>query len=379
MIERIEQLRAQAEGEISVADSSEALEGLRVGYLGRKAELPRLLRGVAELEPAQRGEVGKAANQARQALEALIDARAAQLGAAELQRDLAKDRVDVTLPGAPRQPIGALHVITATTRELEDIFLGLGFTVMEGPEVETVHYNFDALNHSPTHPARARTDTFYVQDPTSLDGAPAQPAADAVADGRLGRPEDLVLRTHTSPMQVRAMEAHPPPLYVVISGRVYRPDSDATHTPQFHQVEGLAVDEDITLGDLKGTLLAFARAVFGDEREVRLRPHFFPFTEPSVEVDVSCFHCDGKGFLKDGARCYLCKGEGWLEVLGAGEVDPNVYSYVPTTEANAPGYDPEKVQGFAWGMGVERIAMLKHGIPDLRLYYENDLRFLEQF
>ena len=188
-----------------------------------------------------------------------------------------------------------------------------------------------------------------------------------------------MLRTHTSPMQVRAMEAHPPPLYVVIPGRVYRPDSDATHTPQFHQIEGLAVDEDITLADLKGTLLVFARAVFGDERDVRLRPHFFPFTEPSVEVDVSCFHCDGKGFLRDGSRCYLCKGEGWLEVLGAGEVDPNVYAHVPTTERNAPGYDPEKVQGFAWGMGVERIAMLKHGIPDLRLYYENDLRFLEQF
>jgi phenylalanyl-tRNA synthetase alpha chain len=385
MIERIEQLRAQAEGEISKASTSEALEGLRVGYLGRKAELPQLLRGVAELEPAQRGEVGKAANQARQALEALIEARAAQLGTVELERGLQDDRVDVTLPGAPPQPIGRLHVLTATMRELEDIFLGLGFTVMEGPEVETVHYNFDALNHSPTHPARARTDTFYVQDPTH-PGAPAtQTPADVDAkagagtDARLGRPEDLVLRTHTSPMQVRAMEAHPPPLYVVIPGRVYRPDSDATHTPQFHQVEGLAVDEDITLADLKGTLLAFARAVFGDERDVRLRPHFFPFTEPSVEVDVSCFHCDGKGFLKDGARCYLCKGEGWLEVLGAGEVDPNVYSYVPTTEANAPGYDPEKVQGFAWGMGVERIAMLKHGIPDLRLYYENDLRFLEQF
>ena len=256
-------------------------------------------------------------------------------------------------------------MLTSTRRELEDIFLGLGFTVMEGPEVETVHYNFDALNHSPTHPARARTDTFYVESP------PAD--------------SELVLRTHTSPMQVRAMEAHPPPLYVVIPGRVYRPDSDATHTPQFHQIEGLAVDEDITLADLKGTLLEFARAVFGDtregtgERDVRLRPHFFPFTEPSVEVDVSCFHCGGNGFLKDGARCYLCKGEGWLEVLGAGEVDPNVYAHVPTTDANAPGYDPEKVQGFAWGLGVERIAMLKHGIPDLRLYYENDLRFLEQF
>jgi phenylalanyl-tRNA synthetase alpha chain len=380
MIERIEQLRAEAEGEIAQATTSEALEGLRVGYLGRKAELPQLLRGVAELEPAQRGAVGKAANQARQALEALIEARAAQLGAAELERGLETDRVDVTLPGAPPQRIGRLHVLTATMRELEDIFLGLGFTVMEGPEVETVHYNFDALNHSPTHPARARTDTFYVQDPTR-DGPVTQTAADTGAgmDARLGKPEDLVLRTHTSPMQVRAMEAHAPPLYVVIPGRVYRPDSDATHTPQFHQVEGLAVDEDITLADLKGTLLAFARAVFGDERDVRLRPHFFPFTEPSVEVDVSCFHCGGNGFLGDGARCYLCKGEGWLEVLGAGEVDPNVYSYVPTTKANAPGYDPEKVQGFAWGMGVERIAMLKHGIPDLRLYYENDLRFLEQF
>jgi len=188
-----------------------------------------------------------------------------------------------------------------------------------------------------------------------------------------------VLRTHTSPMQVRAMEQHPPPLYVVVPGRVYRRDLDATHTPQFHQIEGLAVDEDITLADLKGTLLQFARAVFGDERDVRLRPHFFPFTEPSVEVDVSCFHCSGKGYLPDGSRCYLCKGEGWLEVLGAGEVDPNVYAHVPTTEANAPGYDPEKVQGFAWGLGVERIAMLKHGIPDLRIYLENDLRFLEQF
>jgi phenylalanyl-tRNA synthetase alpha chain len=180
-------------------------------------------------------------------------------------------------------------------------------------------------------------------------------------------------------MQVRIMEAHPPPLYVVIPGRVYRPDSDATHTPQFHQIEGLAVDEDITLADLKGTLLAFARAVFGEDREVRMRPHFFPFTEPSVEVDVTCFQCAGKGFLADGARCHVCKGEGWLEVLGAGEVDPNLYAYVPTSERNAPGYDPERVQGFAWGMGVERIAMLKHGIPDLRLYYENDLRFLEQF
>jgi phenylalanyl-tRNA synthetase alpha chain len=357
MIERIDELSAQARAAIAGADSGEALAELRVRYLGRKAELPQLLRGVAELPPEQRAAVGKAANRARQELEGLIETRTAELSGAELERRLREDAVDVTLPGAPPQRLGRLHVLTSTRRRLEDVFLGLGFTVMEGPEIETVHYNFDALNHSPTHPARARTDTFYVA----------------------GRESDDVLRTHTSPMQIRAMEAHPPPLYVVIPGRVYRPDSDATHTPQFHQIEGLAVDEDITLADLKGTLLVFAREMFGDEREVRLRPHFFPFTEPSVEVDVSCFHCSGKGFLGDGSRCYLCKGEGWLEVLGAGEVDPNVYSHVATTQANSPGYDPECVQGFAWGMGIERIAMLMHGIPDLRLYYENDLRFLEQF
>jgi phenylalanyl-tRNA synthetase alpha chain len=228
------------------------------------------------------------------------------------------------------------------------VFLGLGFTVLEGPEVETVHYNFDALNHTPTHPSRQWSDTFYVAD-------------------------DVVLRTHTSPMQVRAMEQHPPPLYVVIPGRTYRRDNDATHTPQFHQVEGLAVDEDITLADLKGTLMSFAEAIFGDIGKVRLRSHFFPFTEPSVEFDVSCFNCKD-GFMPDGSRCRLCKGEGWIEILGAGEVDPNVYSYV-----EGGRYDPEKVQGFAWGMGIERIAFLKHGVADLRLFYDNDLRFLEQF
>jgi phenylalanyl-tRNA synthetase alpha chain len=385
MIERIEELRARAHEEIEGANGSEAVEELRVRYLGRKAELPQLLRSVATLAPEERGAVGKAANEARRALEQAIEARAATLDASELDARLGADTVDVTLPGTPAQPVGRLHVLSATTRELEDIFLGLGFTVLEGREVETVHYNFDALNHSPTHPARARTDTFYVRRPIGGGGSGAENVAahagpaDVNGGSRLGAPDDLVLRTHTSPMQIRAMEAHPPPLYVVIPGRVYRPDSDATHTPQFHQVEGLAVDEDITLADLKGTLLAFAKTVFGDERDVRLRPHFFPFTEPSVEVDVSCFHCSGKGFMGDGSRCPLCKGEGWLEVLGAGEVDPNVYSYVPTTERNAPGYDPEKVQGYAWGMGVERIAMLKHGIPDLRLYYDNDVRFLEQF
>jgi len=346
--DRIDELRAEAEQALASATSAEEVEQARVQYLGRKAELPNLLRGVAQLPPEERGVVGRAANEARKALEALVERRGEELSAAELDARLAADRVDVTLPGTPAQPVGRLHIITGVRREIEDVFLGLGFDVMEGPEVESVHYNFDALNHSPTHPARAWTDTFYVSD-------------------------DVVLRTHTSPMQIRAMEQHPPPLYIVVPGRVYRRDSDATHTPQFHQVEGLAVDEDVTLADLKGTLLAFARAVFGDEREVRLRPHFFPFTEPSVEVDVSCFNCRD-GFLRDGSRCPVCRGESWLEILGAGEVDPNVFGYV-----REHGYDPERVQGFAFGMGIERIAMLKHGVPDLRLYYENDLRFLEQF
>lgn len=349
MLERIEEIHDEGLTAIDAAGSTEQLEELRVRLLGRKAELPNMLRGVGELPPEQRGQVGKRANEVRKALEAKLTAAVERLDASELDAKLAADRVDVTLPGDPLQPVGHLHLITQTWRELEDVFVGLGFTVMEGNEVETVHYNFDALNHDPTHPARGLSDTFYVDSNT-------------------------VLRTHTSPMQVRAMEQHPPPLYVVIPGRVYRRDNDATHTPQFHQVEGLAVDEDITLADLKGTLLEFSRAIFGDERDVRLRGHFFPFTEPSVEVDVSCFNCNGTGWLRDGSRCPLCKGEGWIEILGAGEVDPNVYSYV-----NDDRYDPEKVQGFAWGMGIERIAFLKHGVSDLRLFYENDLRFLEQF
>ncbi|UUY02237.1 phenylalanine--tRNA ligase subunit alpha [Svornostia abyssi] len=346
--DRITEIQAEAEQAIAAAGSTAELEELRVRFLGRKAELPNLLRGVADLPPAERGAVGKAANMARQALEGLIAQREEALAGAELDAQLERDRVDITLPGTPAQPVGSLHVLHQTWRELEDVFLGLGFTVMDGPEVETVHYNFDALNHDPQHPARAWTDTFYVAD-------------------------DVVLRTHTSPMQVRAMEAHPPPLYVVIPGRVYRRDHDATHLPQFHQVEGLAVDEDITLADLKGTLLSFARTVFGDERQIRLRPHFFPFTEPSVEIDVSCSNCKG-GSMKDGSRCPVCKGTTWLEILGAGMVDPNVLRAV-----GADAYDPDKVQGFAFGMGIERIAMLKHGIPDLRLYIENDVRFLEQF
>jgi len=348
VIERIDELRAEGQEAIAAAPDTAALEELRVRFLGRKAELPNMLRGVAQLPPDQRGTVGRAANEARKALEALVDEREQALQAAELDTRLAADRVDVTLPGDPPQPVGRLHLLTAVRREIEDVFLGLGFDVMEGPEVETVSYNFDALNHDATHPARLRSDTFYVAD-------------------------DVVLRTHTSPMQIRAMERHPPPLYIIVPGRVYRRDSDATHTPQFHQVEGLAVDEDVTLADLKGTLLAFARAIFGEEREVRLRPHFFPFTEPSVEVDVSCFNCTD-GFLRDGARCPVCRGEAWIEILGAGEIDPNVLEHV-----REHGYDPERVQGFAFGMGIERIAMLRHAVPDLRLMFDNDLRFLEQF
>jgi phenylalanyl-tRNA synthetase alpha chain len=361
MIDRIAKLRAEAETAIAAAAGSAELEELRVRYLGRKAELPNVLRGIAQLPPQERGPTGKAANQARQALEALIAERGEQLAGDELEQRLRSDTVDVTLPGRPPQLVGRHHLLTATRREIEDVFLGLGFRIAEGPEVETVYYNFDALNHAPTHPARGRGDTFYIQRPE--------------AEGRQGpdaprsAPSDVVLRTHTSPVQIRAMEAQPPPLYIIMPGRVYRPDSDATHTPQFHQIEGLAVDDDITLADLKGTLLAFARAIFGPDRDVRLRPHFFPFTEPSVEVDVSCFmeHVPGE-------RCRVCKDTGWVEILGSGMVDPNVFGYVAEH-----GYDPEKVQGFAFGMGVERIAILKHGIPDLRLLYDNDVRFLEQF
>ena len=358
MLDRIAELRAEAERDIASAATAEALEQARVAHLGRKAELPNLLRGVAELPPEDRGRVGRAANEARQAVEALVGARRAELERAELDARLVADRADLTLPGSPPRPVGRLHLLTATRREIEDVFLGLGFRVAEGPEIDLVHYNFDALNHDPAHPSRARSDTFYL----------------APLDGDRTRESELVLRTHTSPMQVRAMEVQPPPLYIVVPGRTYRRDNDATHTPQFHQVEGLAVDEDVTLADLKGTLLAFARAIFGGDRDVRLRPHFFPFTEPSVEVDVSCFKCSGRGWLGDGSRCPLCKGEGWIEILGAGEVDPNVFGWVADH-----GYDPERIQGFAFGMGIERIAMLKHGIPDLRLFYENDLRFLEQF
>jgi phenylalanyl-tRNA synthetase alpha chain len=360
--ERIAAIEREATAAIAAAATTPALEDVRIQYLGRKAELPNLLRGVAQLPPEERAATGKAANQTRQKLESELQRKAGELADSELDERLKQDRIDVTLPPDPLPAIGRLHLMTRTRREIEDVFVGLGFNIAEGPEVETVYYNFDALNHASTHPSRLETDTFYIESD------PARPGRVDIFD-----PTTPLLRVHTSPAQIHAMESQPPPIYIIVPGRVYRPDSDATHTPQFHQIEGLAVDEDITLADLKGTLLTFARAIFGAEREVRLRPHFFPFTEPSVEVDVSCFNCT-QGITADGQRCPLCKGTAWIEILGSGMVDPNVFAHVADR-----GYDPEKVQGFAFGMGIERIAMLKHGVPDLRLFYDNDVRFLEQF
>ncbi len=364
---RIAELRAEAEAAVSAAVDAAALEELRVRYLGRKAELTTILRGIAGLPPQQRGPVGRGGNEARQSLEALIAARERELSGSELERQLATEAIDVTLPGAPPVGAGARNLLVRTQREIEDVFTGLGYRIAEGPEVELDYYNFTALNHPPGHPARMEQDTFYA-DPATLN-------RELLIDGLPPGPEDVLLRTHTSPMQVRSMEAQPPPIFIIVPGRTYRSDPfDATHSPIFHQVEGLAVGEGITLADLKGTLDEFARAIFGPERQTRFRPGFFPFTEPSVEVDVSCFRCNGSGELPDGSRDPLCKGIGWIEILGAGMVDPNVFGFVKHN-----GYDPELVQGFAFGMGIERIAMLKHGVPDLRRFFENDIRVLRQF
>ncbi len=351
MLERIEEIGVEAAAAIEAAAGTAELEELRVRHLGRKAELTAILRGIAELPQEERGAVGSSGNRVRGQLEALLERRAAELDAAELETSLGGDRVDVTLPGAPPHPAGHLHLITRTTRQIEDVMVGLGYRVVEGPEIEHDYYNFTALNHPPGHPARMLQDTFYVQ---------SHP--------------DVLLRTHTSPVQPRAMEAQPPPIFAIMPGKVYRRDSDATHTPMFHQVEGLAIGEGITLADLQGTLEEMLRSIFGEGREARMRPHFFPFTEPSVEFDVSCFQCGGSGELAGGERCNLCKGIGWIEVGGAGMVDPNVLGFVEQY-----GYDAERVQGFAFGMGVERIAMLRHGVPDLRRFFDNDVRMLEQF
>ena len=345
----VRQLQEEVQAAIANAASAAELEDLRVQHLGRKAALTQWLRALGSLPPEERGPRGKELNEVRQALEAQLAARTDELEGAELDSRLAQDRVDVTLPGDPPRPPGHLHLVSQIRRQMEDIFVGLGFQVLEGPEVEYGYYNFTALNHPAEHPARSPQDTFYFA-------------------------EQVVLRTHTSPMQVRAMEAQEPPIYIVVPGRVYRPDTpDATHEAMFHQLEGLAIDEDITLADLQGVLLQFARQMFGEHTEVRLRPGYFPFTEPSVEVDVSCFRCGGTGSVGN-ERCPTCRGEAWIEILGSGMVDPNVLEYVIGN-----GYDPERVQGFAFGMGIERIAMLVSEVPDLRMMYQNDVRLLEQF
>jgi len=324
---------AEALAAVEAAATLDGLDEARVGYLGRRSELKQALRGVRDRE------TGMALNAARERIERAVEAREAELREAELERAAADDTFDVTLPGRSI-PRGHLHLITQIRREVEDVFLGLGYEIADGDEVEDTWHLFDALNMPPQHITRSPLHTLY------LNG-------------------DLVLRTETSASQIRVMESRPPPVYIISPGRVYRRDTaDATHSPIFHQVEGLAVDRGITLADLKGTLLHLARALFGEEREARFITDFFPFTEPSVGMAISCFLCDGAG-------CPTCKHTGWIELLGSGLVDPNVLRNV--------GYDPEEVSGFAFGLGLERAAMLRHGVPDIRMFLENDLRFLRQF
>ena len=326
-------LVTEALSAVSGSSTADELDDARVRYLGRKSELKQALREVRDRES------GMALNAARARIEAAVADRQAELERAELDRALGEEQLDITLPGEVQRR-GRLHVITQVRREVEDIFLGMGYEVVEGREVETTHYLFDALNMAPTHPTRSPLNTFY------LDG-------------------DVVLRSETSPSQIHTMEERQPPIYMVSLGRCYRRDTvDATHYPIFHQVEGLCVGENVTFSDLKGTLQHLLRSLFGPERETRVGTHFFPFTEPSIEAYVSCFLCDGAG-------CRVCRQSGWIEIGGAGMVDPNVFEFV--------GYDPEKVTGYAFGWGLERMALLRHGLPDIRALWENDLRLLEQF
>ncbi len=329
----VEALEQAALAAVAAASSTDAIEAVRVEYLGRKSELKLALREVRDRETGMR------LNAARERIEAVVGAREAELERAELDRRLAEERADVTLPVGGYER-GHLHLITQIRREVEDTFLGLGYRVVDGREVESTHYNFDGLNFPPGHPARSPLATLFLDD-------------------------DTLLRTETSPSQVRTMEAQQPPVYIVSLGRVYRRDTpDATHTPVFHQVEGLAVDEGITLADLTGTLDFLLKALFGQERRTEFRTHYFPFTEPSIEAYVSCHVCDGAG-------CPVCRHSGWIEVGGAGMVDPKLFEFV--------GYDPERYSGFAFGWGLERIAMLRHEFPDLRELWRNDLRFARQF
>jgi phenylalanyl-tRNA synthetase alpha chain len=341
-IRTLEREREQGVGAIAAAASLAELEQLEIALLGRKAPVSRIQNSLGDVPVEDRPSVGKAVNQAFDAFRFAFADRRAALKAQSEQAIAESDRIDVTLPGR-RPPVGCLHPLTQTEREIVDVFCALGYRVREGPELETDWYNFEALNIPPDHPARTLQATIYPEVP--------------------GRP-DLVLRTQTSPVQIRTMEEERPPIYVVVPGRCFRRDTpDPTHSPIFHQVEILAVDEGLSLADMKGTLEEFSRAMFGPEQRVRLRPSFFPFVEPGAEVDVSCFVCGGTG-------CRVC-GNGWIEIMGAGMVHPAVFEAV--------GVDPERYTGFAAGMGVERVAMLRHGIPDIRLLFEGDVRFLSQF
>lgn len=340
MRQQLEQMEQTALQEIGGVFDLNALNDIRVKYLGKKGELTQILRGMGGLGPEERPVIGQLANRVRERLESELEKKTAELKEKAKGERLAREKIDVTLPGRPVVR-GHKHPLTQVLEEIQEIFLGMGFAVAEGPEIEYDYYNFEALNLPKDHPARDMQDSFYITS-------------------------EILLRTHTSPVQVRTMEAMRPqvPVKIIAPGKVYRRDDDATHSPMFHQVEGLVIDRDISFAHLKGTLLLFARQMFGPEREIRLRPSFFPFTEPSAEVDISCMMCGGAG-------CRVCKGTGWLEILGAGMVHPNVLAM--------SGYNPGEVTGFAFGMGVERIAMLKYGIDDLRLLFDNDLRFLQQF
>jgi phenylalanyl-tRNA synthetase alpha chain len=349
--EELHDLRDRGLMAVAATDDLDSLDAVRVEFLGKKGSLTVILRGLGGLSAEERPAVGKVSNEVRQALEVAFQARHTELSAWAMERRIGAEAVDVTLPGRAL-PVGSHHLIGQITAEVIEVFLGLGYRIAEGPEVELDYYNFTALNQPPDHPARSLQDTFYVRD---LSGERSD------IDGE----SDVLLRTHTSPVQVRVMENQKPPIYVLAPGKVYRRDvADPSHLPQFTQIEGLVVDEGVTFGDLKGTLDHVCKAIFGPDRRTRFRPHFFPFTEPSAEVDVSCGICGGDG-------CRFCKGTGWLEILGCGMVDPNVFGYV--------GIDPERYSGFAFGMGVERIAALRYNIPDLRMLLEGDMRFLRQF